>query len=47
MILKHVYPKKRSLKQGQLPINLFRFVFVLLFKAKQRFAYILLIHRFY
>ena len=30
-------PKKVFLKQGQLPINLFRFVFVLLFKEKQRF----------
>ena len=37
------YPKKHFLKQGQLQINLFCFIFVLLFKAKQRFAYLLLI----
>ena len=40
-------PKKRFFKQEQLPINLFRFVFVLLFKAKQRFAYILLLQRYF
>ena len=40
-------PKKRFFKQEQLPINLFRFVFVLLFKAKQRFAYLLLIQSVY
>ena len=42
-----LFQKNVFLKQGQLPINLFRFVFVLLFKAKQRFAYLLLIQSVY